>query len=165
MTYSVRSEATRAVIALDGVDRVAFNEDGSMELLTPAANPTGNKVLTASQMPFTKSYESPEQTISNAGLVTVTHGFGVLPKLLTFYAVCKVAEHGYSIGDVIKLGHTDYFATSAGAAIGFTPSLTTTTIDIRYANNANPIIELNKTTGVASLLTNTSWRLIVRAWA
>ena len=51
MTYSVRSEASRAVISLDGVDRVAFNEDGSMELLTPAANPTGNKVPVASQLP------------------------------------------------------------------------------------------------------------------
>lgn len=49
MTCSIRSEATRAVIALDGVDRAAFNEDGSMELLTPPSVPTGKMVTTINQ--------------------------------------------------------------------------------------------------------------------
>lgn len=46
MTISLRADASRAVVVLDGVDRVAFNEDGSMELLTPLAATDANDVPT-----------------------------------------------------------------------------------------------------------------------
>ena len=47
MSISFDAKATRTVVKLDGVDRVAFNEDGSMELLTPpSAAPDANDVPT-----------------------------------------------------------------------------------------------------------------------
>lgn len=49
MSTGIRSEATRSVVVVNGVDRLAVNDDGSMELLTPAANPTGNDIPTAGQ--------------------------------------------------------------------------------------------------------------------
>lgn len=51
MPTSIRSEANRSVIVINGADKLAINEDGSMELLAPAANPTGNDVPTAGQLP------------------------------------------------------------------------------------------------------------------
>ena len=51
MTTAIRSEANRSVVVVNGADKLAINEDGSMELLTPAANPSGNKVPVASQLP------------------------------------------------------------------------------------------------------------------
>lgn len=47
MTTSIRSEATRSVIVVNGVDQVAINSDGSMELLVPNTAPTGNDVVSA----------------------------------------------------------------------------------------------------------------------
>lgn len=66
MTYTVRAEVSRTVIAQDGVDRFAFNDDGSLELLTPVASPTGNQVPTASQIAALSSGSSAEITLTGA---------------------------------------------------------------------------------------------------
>lgn len=47
MTIGFRNDSSRSIVMLDGVDRVAFNEDGSMELLTPpSAAPDANDIPT-----------------------------------------------------------------------------------------------------------------------
>lgn len=46
MTTAIRSEATRSVVVVNGVDRLAVNEDGSMELLTPPSTSDANDLLT-----------------------------------------------------------------------------------------------------------------------
>lgn len=162
MTYSVRSEATRAVIALDGVDRVAFNEDGSMELLTPAANPTGNKVPTAGQLCFRKMYESPEQTITSGALITLAHGLGAKPKLISLELVCKIGEYGYSVGDCITVpAHAGGYSTSNH---GCTARLDATNVNLRLGAQGSVFLILNSS-GTAVSATNANWRLIVRAWA
>lgn len=163
MTYSVRSEASRAVIALDGVDRVAFNEDGSMELLTPAANPTGNKVPTAGQLVFGKMYESPEQTITAGALITLAHGLGAKPKLISLELVCKAAEHGYSVGDCITVpSQAGGYSTSN---YGCTTRLDATNINLRFGSQVTATFLILNSSGTNFGATNTNWRLIVRAWA
>lgn len=161
MAYTVKAEASRTVIAQDGVDRFAFNDDGSFELLTPASNPTGNKVPTAGQLPFTKEYTSPEQTIAAAGALTLTHGLGTTPKFWQRYLICKVAEVGYSVGDVTDVSGTQ--DASVGYGLSIVPDATN--LNCRYGNSANTFFVLNKSTGLPSNITNANWRLIVRAWA
>lgn len=49
MPTSIRSEATRSVVVVNGVDKLAINEDGSMELLTPpSVAQEANDLVTAS---------------------------------------------------------------------------------------------------------------------
>lgn len=55
MTTSIRSEATRSVIVVNGIDQVAINSDGSMELLVPNTTPTGNDVVSAVNFDSLKS--------------------------------------------------------------------------------------------------------------
>lgn len=165
MTTAIRSEATRAVVELDGVDRVAFNEDGSMELLTPAANPTGNKVPTAGQLPFTKEYVSPEQTITSAGGLTLPHGLGAAPKIYRCSLVCKTAEGGYSIGDVLEVPHTLDLTDTLSNSRGISLVGGTTNITIRFVSNAVVYAAIRKDNGSVLALTSANWRLIVRAWA
>lgn len=50
MTTSIRSEATKSVVVVNGLDVLAINQDGTVEVLTPAAAPTGNQVITADQV-------------------------------------------------------------------------------------------------------------------
>ena len=161
MTYSIRSEATRAVIALDGVDRVAFNEDGSMELLTPVANPTGNKVPTAGQLPFTKEYNSSAQAMANSALFTLAHGLGVEPKDIQLIAQCKTADGGYSVGQRIRLS----VGTGISGIPGITPAVwaDSTNIYVRCFNNGFSYMNATGSNGVT--LTHANWDLYVRAWA
>lgn len=161
MTTAVRSEANRSVVVVNGVDRLAINADGSMELLTPAANPSGKKVPTAGQLPFVKEYSSPAQAMANSALFTLPHNLGSEPKNIQLVAQCKVADGGYSVGDRIRL--------SPGAGIsgitGITPAVwaDATNIYVRCFIYGFPY--MNASGSSVNTLTHTSWNLYVRAWA
>lgn len=160
MTTAIRSEATRSVVVLNGVDKLAINEDGSMELLTPAANPTGNDVPTAGQLPFVKEYNSPAQAMANSALFTLPHGLGYEPKNIQLVAQCKTADGGYSVGNRIRLSP----GTGISSITGATPAVwaDATNIYVRcYANNFAYVHASNST---GTTLAHTSWNLYVRAW-
>ena len=157
MSTSIRSEATRSVVVINGVDRMALNDDGSMELLTPAANPSGNKIPTAGQLPFTKEYVSPEQTITVGAVISLTHLLGVMPKLVQATIVCKTAELGFSVGDEV-----DAYKDASTSNFNFNIGRNQTTL--RCICGANGIAGFSAA-GVFTALTPANWRLIVRAWA
>lgn len=162
MSIGFRNESSRSIVMLDGVDRVAFNEDGSLELLTPAANPTGNKVMTVSQMPFTKAYVSPEQVITSAGYLTLPHSLPAPPVLLQAQLICKVASNGFAVGDK---AFVDIGIQESALSRGLSVTPYTTTLGVKYGSNGNVFVVINKSTGTAEVCVNDNWRLIVRAWA
>lgn len=162
MPWTIAPESTRTVIKQDGVGRFAINGDGSLELLTPVANPTGNKVPTAGQLPFTKEYVSPEQTIINGGTITLLHGLGVKYKHASVWLVCKTAELGYPVGAELEMGSRQDHNTQA---YGFT-TRPSGTVEIVITVNSNGIyIPAGNGVGLVSSITTANWRLIVRAWA
>lgn len=109
---------------------------------------------------FTKSYTSANQTISQAGSLTLAHSLGAMPSMVQVRLKCLTAELGYSIGDEViwHLNHSG--GTSRGVAI--IPDATN--LNIRFGNNANPFILLNKTTGSEANVTNANWAAIFKAW-
>lgn len=113
---------------------------------------------------FTKSYVSAEQTITAAGTLTLAHGLGEPPKLVAPVLICKTAEFGYSIGDIIPMppGQSTAALNNFGASIEISGS---TNIVIRYGAAATSFLGVNKTTGNTEVLTNANWRLIMRAYA
>lgn len=110
---------------------------------------------------FAKEYTSPEQTITAAGSLTLTHELGTTPKFLQRYLICKTAEHGYSIGDMVDVSGTQ--DQSLGYGVSIVPDATN--LGCRFGANASTFFVLNKTTGAPTGITNANWRLIVRAWA
>lgn len=115
--------------------------------------------------PLTAFYESAEQTIVAGEQRTLAHGFGVPPKFIAPVLICKTAEFGYSVGDIVPASPqvSSSVLDSYGASFEFSGS---TNILVRYGNVANPtFLGTNKTTGGAVNLTNANWRLIMRAWA
>ena len=116
---------------------------------------------------FTTTYDSGDQTITAAGLLTLTHGLGKKPFGVQLKLKCTTAERGYAIGDEIEIaaGFTDSAATSRGASVYTQSSDATTTLYVRYGSNANTFNLLDKGTGAISNITNANWRLIVKAWA
>lgn len=115
--------------------------------------------------PFTKEYISPEQTIAFSELRTLPHSFGAVPKFYRLSIICKIAEHGYSIGDVLEVPHFGDVSDSTGAVRGVSLVGDATNINIRYVGNAVVWTIINKSTGVPAGITVANWRLIVRAWA
>lgn len=110
------------------------------------------------------SYTSPALSVTAGGTFTLTHGLGSTPKTVDVYAVCKVADGGYSVGDRLYNLDGSRFAylSTANAGLGIAITATSTTITGRYGNYA-PLSTLHKTTGVSTVLTNTNWDVFVVA--
>lgn len=124
MTLSLRSDASRAVVVLDGVDRVAFNEDGSMELLTPAANPTGNDVPTAGQLPDVTLVRGTAQNATSGTAIDFT-GIPAWAKRVTVL-LNGVSTSGTS-NLLLQLGTSGGITSSGYSSSATTPDGTTTT--------------------------------------
>lgn len=116
---------------------------------------------------LTEYFESAEQTIANGGKTTVAHGLSGNPKLFTLSLRCKTAEHNYSVGDELLFGAADIDSTSGGG--GATRSISiaadgTNLISTVGANFNTGSNAYNKNTGGLVTLTNSRWRIVMRAW-
>lgn len=111
---------------------------------------------------FSKSYASAQQTISQAGGLTLAHGLGAVPTLVTMELVCTYAggEAGYAQNQVVQLPAIDYTSSQGVSTIKDATNLT-----IRFGNNANVFSIPHATTGTATTLTNSKWAPVFRAWA
>lgn len=136
----------------------AVQKTGSQTMAGPLAVTGG-----ISSIPFNKEYVSTQQTIAVAALLSLTHGLGSIPKHVQVDAICITADAGYSVGDIVALGPgTDNVSTVSGVGLSIVKNATTLSIRI---GNAQFAACLNKTTGAATFYANSSWQLIVRAWA
>lgn len=116
-------------------------------------------------LPFTQEFVSAEQTILQATALTLPHGLGVVPRMFRASVICKTAEHGYSVGDVLEVQCTGDVSDSAGAFRGMSLVADATNINIRFVANTTVFQIVHKSTGIPAALTSANWRLIVRAWA
>jgi hypothetical protein len=113
--------------------------------------------------PFTKSYESAQQTITAGGTLTLAHSLGAQPKLYMAVLQCTTANGGYSIGDEVAINPMLNTTDSTLQAISIIPDATN--MNIRFGANASTFkLLLKNGTGYVDI-TNSSWRLVVRAWA
>jgi hypothetical protein len=75
---------------------------------------------------------------------------------------CATAEAGYSVGDEIFISPADMtLSTDRGISI----KVDSTNITVRYGASAGVFLIPHATTGTGTILTNTSWNLIIRAYA
>ncbi len=112
---------------------------------------------------FAKSYTSSNLTITSAGALTLAHGLGERPKFVQYTLKCTTANLGYSVGDEYDLGcGVNNNAVNTGLSV----VLDATNINIRFGSAGSVFCANNKGTGAGlSNLTNSSWALVVRAWA
>lgn len=122
------------------------------------------KAWVLSFLPLTKVYISAEQTITSNGALTLAHGLGVAPSLVFPVLICKTAEFGYSVGDIIPapLGTSTAGDDTRGASVEIGG---TTNILVRYNTAGQVFSVVHKTSAGTVGLTNANWRLIMRAWA
>lgn len=111
-------------------------------------------------LPFSKSFESSQQTITAGGSLTLAHGLGVKPKLYMVVLQCLTAEGGYSIGDEVLPAPS---SNEAGSNRGISIVPDATNINIRNGGGGMQISR--KDNGNFLNITNANWALVARAWA
>lgn len=106
-------------------------------------------------------FESPPQTITSGGTLTIPHGLGAAPTSIECYVRCTTAEGGYSVGDTIRMNdHIDQGSTTKGHAI----LVGSTNLTVYFSNPGDGAVysTFNPTNGTVAL-TNANWKLIIRA--
>lgn len=110
---------------------------------------------------LTKSYVSAEQALVAGGLTTLAHGLGASPKIVIIKLVCKTAENGYSVGDVVL--YPVQFTQSSNQ--GILIRITSTNIYVLIGNyGPNPVLMLTSS-GALATTTPANWKMIVEAYA
>lgn len=146
----------------DGAIGTADLADNAVTTAKVADNAiTAAKIAPAARSVFTAEYVSPEQVITSAGTLTLTHGLGQTPKLLRVTIICKTAEGNYAVNDEVEWGIQGDSGNNRGVVLVPSP----TTIFVRYSDPASVFAIPTKTAGTILGLTNGNWRMIVRAWA
>lgn len=134
-------------------DKLAGTLDLSGKTLTlPAANTPI----------FTASYASTNQTISDNGVLMLTHGLGAAPLLMRFSIVCVANDTTteYVTGDVLEVVPEN----EAGKQYGFTVRPTSTTLIVTFFGPYVFKVKKKTSSGSANI-DLTKWKLVVRAWA
>lgn len=151
---SSESIATETVAGITKRATNATTQTGAAtdEAVTPANMRTA--------LGFSKSFESSQQTITAGGTLTLAHGLAGRPKLVWAVLQCTTANLNYSIGDEVPYGPFNDYDGSNSRGIGLYLA-DTSNIGVRFASDAISVI--NKSTGVLSNITTSSWRLVVRA--
>jgi hypothetical protein len=107
---------------------------------------------------LTGKFKSSDQVITSAGLLTLAHGLGAEPELLQISLKAVNAVLGYSVGE----------ETPANPSIGNGrgPAITKdgTDVKIRFDADTGAFSVAHNTTGATTVITNTDWNLVVRAW-
>ena len=105
-------------------------------------------------------FESSEISISAGGYsATVAHGLGVKPKRIVAFIRCKTAEQGYAVGDELPVPliyANNWYGVQVWAV---------DTTYVGYVIGSSGFVIPNATTGTGYSLTNSYWKLVIRAWA
>ena len=146
------------IAATTAVARTALGSGSTGDALFLSATPAAAQVILGT--PFTKSYLSAAQTVTTAGGLTLAHGLGEIPKLISVTLTCLVAESGYSIGDVLIVNPQ---VVSVGQ--GLTCTIDATNLSIRFSSGASVFAVNHKTSGTVTNTNNTSFSVTFRAFA
>lgn len=111
---------------------------------------------------ISKQFISSAQTVTSGALLTIPHGLGADPKLIRAVMICAVAEQGFAVGNRVEAALVSNQPDPSRGVVVFSDS---TNIYLRYGSNANTLVTINNTNGNAVVLTNTSWRYELRAYA
>lgn len=139
---------------------VTLDVANDQALILDASDSNKLKRAAISGLALQKSYVSPDQTITLAGLVTLTHGLGAVPALISTMLVCVTGEAGYTAGDIVEnpiFGPGQNNISSFGSMVR-----SATEIVIRYPSTN--IYVANKSTGVLAAITVANWNMRVAAY-
>lgn len=110
---------------------------------------------------FTESFESAEQTVGS-GSTQVAHGLSTVPTLTQLVLRCLVAEHGYAVGDEIKM--SGYIGQELSGTFSRNALIAADATNVRLVQTSTSSHRIQNTSGTNVGITNASWRYVIRAW-
>lgn len=113
-------------------------------------------------LPFSKQFGSSQQQITNGSLVTVAHGLGSIPKLISGELVCITPENGWAAGDIQHISLSPDNDDSA-TVVGFASRKDAINVYARCCSSGPYGVNIN--TGGAAVPNAANWRLVLRAFA
>lgn len=147
----------------EGVDISLDDEYKTVTLIYSSAL-TRWVVISGNVVPQTReTYESPAQTITAAGSLTLTHGLSGEPNEIDLYLECATDNSGYTAGDRVLLSGVPIGSSSSASNQGVAVVADATEINIRYGSAGNTFQLLNFTNGTLFNITNSQWRLVIVA--
>ena len=110
-----------------------------------------------------RRFESTAQTIVSAGQISIAHGLGKNPRIITGYLVNTTTEFGYSVGNRVEISLfvNSTSATSRHNGMNFD----TVNLRLRMSSMTNVFVIGHKDDGTTAALTNGNWDLFLRAFA
>lgn len=113
---------------------------------------------------LSKVYTSTEQTITSGGALTLAHGLGAQPTLVLAELICKTAEFGYVIGDIVPIYLNSQDGSNA-LARGVAVIMDATNLKLRFGATTISFSLINFSSGAVVTPTLANWKLVMRAWA
>jgi len=104
-------------------------------------------------------FTSTEQTITLSNHSVISHGLSAIPRDISFYLVCKTAEHGYAIDDRVY-NITPICDTGGNYSPAIIVSADTTYIHLTVGSYMR---FLNQNTAAVISLTAGNWKIVMRA--
>jgi len=145
-----------ADVEYDGTDMVILNQlPLSVATLTGQISAVAGR---ATDLEF--GYISTNQSFSNGGSLTLSHGLSGKPLRVTWVLVCLTAEAGYPVGAEVYIGESQASANSTNS-YGITAEITSTQILANIGTQG--LVVINKSSKQASVITPASWALKVKA--
>jgi hypothetical protein len=111
------------------------------------------------------TFTSSEITISASTKTTLAHGLGAVPFQFDLYLICKTADSGYAVGDIIKVTQS-YHSTAGTSSIGAIMSADATNIYLTTGpNSAGGMFKgFNQDTGADVTFSNSNFKMIVKGF-
>lgn len=132
--------------------------------------PTGSKfvrddgvlAVPATGTTLPTGYTSTAQTLTAAGALTLAHGLGSAPRLVSARLKCQSADLNYSVNDEVIIAPAGTGASGDNFGVSIVPDATN--LNIRFGSQTNIFVIVNKTTGGSSVIDLTKWKIIFDAW-
>lgn len=172
-TTQSASDSTTKVATTNFVNGTALTLSDGTTAVTQSSSDNSTKVATTAYVDgaittslLTKSFTSTDQTITQAGTLTLAHGMATTPLLIQAFLICQSSDSGFSTGDIVPtiIGGSTLASSDLGS--GVTMKLDSTNITLRYANFNPPFSGMvNFSDGNTTNFTSANWKLRLRAYA
>jgi hypothetical protein len=156
------TRSTNVTVIWCVVAATALQNIGTVDVLALATTVAS---IQARPQVLTKEFVSAPQTIVWGGGLTLPHGLGVKPKLVTAYLVCTVATGNFAVGDE-TFWQLDYEqANSALVIFGFTCKRDVTNLIVRISGSGIFLQDPVTSAIITSQTVNTNFKIVFEAWA
>ena len=157
------AQINTAVNAVHNADTIPTT--GSSDMVTSGAVfaysatvDAATRVYVDARTHLTSEFISTQQTIPAINTtLSVAHGLGATPKVVSFGFYCAVTANGYTVGDEVVCvsdnGATNFFVTWKNAT------------EVGFRFNTAAVLLAHKTTSDAVFTpSDPNWKILVRAW-